>query len=106
MAKRRGDVNKSEKIREYYGQHKRAKPAEVVAALGEQGISVTSQLVSNTRSRMGVRRKKRRKATNRRVGRPRAANSYQALFEAKAFVAKAGSVDKARAALDALAKLQ
>jgi hypothetical protein len=110
MARRTSETSKSERVRQYLKGHRRAGPAAVVKALADEGVEVSSQLVSNVKLRMRRRKGRGRgRPANGRVGRQggsRAAGSYQPLFAAKAFVDKAGSVEKARAALDALARLQ
>lgn len=50
MAKKSGGPNKSQAIRDYYKVHPMAKPKEVVAALGVQGIDVTPAFVSTIKS--------------------------------------------------------
>ena len=51
---------KSEAIRVYMRANPEAKPKAVTAALAEQGIEVTPNLVSIVKAKMGIRRAKRR----------------------------------------------
>jgi hypothetical protein len=92
---------KTQAIREYLSSNKRAKASEVVAALAERGISVTSASVYNlkARKRMGKRRRKA-EANGQVVG-----LSIGHLLAAKKLVDTAGGVQQAREAVDALAKL-
>jgi hypothetical protein len=92
---------KSQAIRDYLNTHKKAKATEVVAALGEKGIEVSTAMVYNLKARntMG---KRRRKAESRgeTIG-----PSITHLLAAKKFVEVTGSVKQAQEALAALAKL-
>ena len=49
-------VNKSAAVRDYLKGHKQAKPKEVVAALKEQGIDVSPNMVSMIRAQSKVKR--------------------------------------------------
>lgn len=60
MAKTNG-VNKSQAIRDYFKAHKKAKPQEVVDALGKKGITVSANLVTTVKSKHNTRRKAVRK---------------------------------------------
>ncbi len=107
MAKARrataGNVNKSQAIRtmaEQLGTH--ARPRDIRSALKEQGIEVTAALVTNVMTRLQHQRP---------AGRARAAGSsgeicFTDLVEAKAFADRMGSIDRAKRALDMLAKLR
>jgi len=89
MAKRR---NKAAKIREFLSEQPDASAAEVVKALAVQRVRVSPAQVYNV------------KAT---AGKPKANGStvYDSLIQAKRMADAMGGVDKARAALDVLAKL-
>jgi chromosome condensin MukBEF complex kleisin-like MukF subunit len=87
MAKRR---NKAGKIREYLAEQPQASAAEVVKALAAQRVRVSPAQVYNV------------KAT---AGKPKAANGYESVIQAKRLADAMGGIDKARAALDVLAKL-
>ena len=90
MAKRR---NKAAKIREALAEMGTDAPAkEVMAVLSKQRVKVTPQQVYMVKMQLGKR--------------PAKANSpYASLLTAKQLVDKLGSVEKAREALDVLAKL-
>ena len=102
MAKRK--VNKSAKVRDYLKDHPDVGPSEAARALQEYGV--TAALVSNIRSRTrpGLR-KKRRKG----VGRPRGASRNGAVrrrtsdvdpvVAAAKLIRICGGVDGAKAAL-------
>ena len=92
---------KSQAIREYLAANKKAKASEVVAALAEKGIAVSAPMVYSLKARkkMGKRRRKA-EASGQTVG-----LSISGLLAAKRFVDEAGSMEEARRALDALAKL-
>jgi hypothetical protein len=108
VAKRRGGKNnKSQAIRDYLATHRRAAGKEVVDALGAQGIKVTTQLVSNVRTRSKMRRGRRKGGPRRGPGRPAAAKvSVATLLEAKKLVDKTGSIAAVRQALAALERLR
>jgi threonine dehydrogenase-like Zn-dependent dehydrogenase len=93
---------KSKAIREYIATHKRAKASEIVAALAEQGLTVSPAMVYNTkaRKRMGRRRKKA-EAAGQVVG-----LSITNLIAAKKLVDQVGGIDQAREAINALSKLE
>jgi hypothetical protein len=93
--------SKSQAIREYLKANKKAKASEVVAALAEKGIVVTAPAVYNLKARqsMGKRRSKARS------GGASIDLSITHLLLAKKLVDEVGSVEKAREAIDALAKL-
>lgn len=112
MAKRKsGQPNKSELIRNYFGEHPGAAPKEVSESLKGQGISVSLQLISNIKRSMG--QTKGRGKAGRKRGRPlgsttvdRGTISVDVLLEAQKLVKRTGSVEEVRRALDALARLQ
>jgi predicted phosphoribosyltransferase len=101
-ASRRG--GKSTAIRAYLETHPGAGPKEIVTALAENGVKVTSALVSNVKARLaktGVSTKKR--------GRPARVNvemiAVTSLVEAKKFASSLGSIAAARQALDTLSRI-
>jgi hypothetical protein len=113
VARKRRGGNKSEAIRTYLASHGDAAGKDVVDALAADGFKVTTQLVSNVRSRSGLT--KRRRGGRRKVGRPRGAArrgraadstvSVATLVEAKRLVDKTGSIEAVRQALAALERL-
>jgi hypothetical protein len=92
---------KSQAIRDYLKAHRKATATEVVAALSEQGIEVSTAMVYNVKARhnMGKRRRKA-EASGEEVG-----PSITHLLAAKRFVKETGGVKQAQEALAALAKL-
>ena len=111
MAKRAaGGPNKSEAIRKYSQENPDAGPKDISAGLAKEGVKVTPAFISTVLSndRRRARKGGRRKA-GRRPG-PRAAGAagrdpLQALLQAKRLAEQMGGVAKARAALDALARI-
>jgi len=106
---RQSGLNKSQAIRDIIGGlEERPSPKEIILKLKEKGIEVSPALVTNVMARSGMRRRRRlRRNGVLRVGRPVHAEglSMSALLEAKKLVKQVGSVDDAKRALDALAKL-
>jgi len=100
MARRK--LNKSEAIRSEVTKHPRAGTSGIVQLLGEQGITVTPQLVSNVKARMGAGKKRGRKPGRR-------ANSEMTVSQLEAaadFAKRMGGVQKASAALATLERLR
>ena len=95
--------NKSASIRSYKEAHASAGPKEIAEGLGKDGIKVTPAFVSTVLSND---RRKGRKG-RRKGGRPArgASNAFANLVQAKKLADQMGGVEKARAALDALAKI-
>jgi hypothetical protein len=88
---------------------KRVRPRDIIAALNEKGVEVSSTLVSTTLAAAGFRR--------RRHGRKGSASAdatnstghrlnLDALIAAKALIEKVGGFENAQAAISALKKLQ
>ena len=86
MAKRR---NKAAKIRQMLADHPEASAKEIVAALAAQRTRVTAAQVYNVKSTQA----------KPKTGR------YETLLQAKKLADALGGIDKARQALDVLAKL-
>jgi len=122
MAKKSAGQNKSAAIRDYYKSHPKAKPKEVLSALQASGIKTTTAFISTIRSNMkkglgtGKRGRPAGSVTRRpskavtRGRRPAASSpssevSIDSLLKVKRVVEEMGSVDEARAALNALEKL-
>lgn len=108
MARRKsGEVNKSQAIRDYLAENKRAKAAAIVAGLGEKGIEVGLPLVYAILRKSG-RKTTRGSATTRGAKTLRNLNgqvSLDTLLAAKKLADSLGGVENAKAALDVLAKL-
>ena len=110
----KNEVNKAQAIRDAAKQlgGKKVRPKDVIAALADKGITVSSPQVSSTLKAAGYRR-------TRRKGKPAGATSkaksaahtesngisLEHLLAAKALIAKVGSVEEAKKALDTMAKL-
>jgi arginine repressor len=105
-------TSKAERIRQVAkGMTKPVRPRDVTAALAAEGITVSSALVSMTLKGMGMRRRRRGgKAAIAAPGRPAmsasAMLSLDSLLAAKKLVVALGSVEAAKTAVDALAKLR
>ena len=109
MARRAaGGPNKSQAIRTYKSDHADAGPKQIVEGLAKQGVKVSaafvSTVLSNERRKSGKRRRRRggpgRKASGGANG------ALAVLVQAKKLSDQMGGVEKARAALDALAKIR
>ncbi len=110
-------VNKSQEIRDYYAEHPRAKPREVVAGLAEKDIKVNTQIVSTVRYNM--KKKRRGSGRGRRAaaetatparraagnGRSRGAELFTALVDAKKLSDRLGGIQRAKQALKVLEQL-
>jgi hypothetical protein len=104
--------NKSKAIRDYKSKNDGAGPKEIAEALGKDGVKVTpafvSTVLSNDRRKAGKPGRRRRRGGRRAVGRPAGGmggSSFDRLVQAKRLADQMGGVDKARAALDALARI-
>ena len=107
MAKKsKSGTNKSQAIREYKAANPKATPKEIVEALAKTGLAVSPQFVStilsNAKKKGGEVGKRGRKP-----GRPVAVpvDNLQQLIQVKKLVDQMGGVEKAKAAVDVLAKL-
>src|SRR5262245_50740780 len=105
MARRK--TNKSAKIREYLSANPSATPSKIIEALKEKGVKVGASLVSQVKygqmKGKNGRRKKRGRPAARSVNGQRV--DFTQLVEAKTLADKMGGVERARQALDLLAKL-
>lgn len=97
---------KSQAIRDYLTANKDAGTATVVAALKEQGLSVSTPTVSAIRAKMGLGKKRRRRKVARAAAAANGAGrlSVDDLLRAKKLVDEIGA-ERAREAIAALAKL-
>jgi hypothetical protein len=92
MAKK-SEVNKTQAVCDYLKANKKAKNAEVVAALAKQGITITANYVGNIKATKNKRRQAMRTVvTKAGIGIPE-------VKAALAFIKLAGSVKAAKAAL-------
>ncbi len=99
-------VNKSRAIRDYCRANPGAGPTETAAALNKQGIQVSTAMVSTVKSTA-----KKKKGRGRKKAAPGAKPAsdkiaLSSLLAAKKMAEDLGGVEKAQAALAALAKLQ
>jgi len=102
-------VNKAHEIREQFAaQGANARPKDVIAALAEKGIKVSSAQVSNIKSKLGGKsnRKVGRKSGRKAQAGSNGAVSLAALLDAKRLAQKMGGVEAAKRALDVLVRLQ
>jgi hypothetical protein len=97
-------MSKSEAIRSYKKSHNGAGPTEIAAALSKDGTKVTPAFVSTVLSNDRRRGSKGRRRGARRGGRT-SGDPLQTLVQAKKLADRMGGIDKARAALDALARI-
>ena len=100
-------ATKADQIREVAGgMEKPVRPRDVVAALKDRGVNVSSAQVSTVLLAMGMKKRKRRR---RKMAAGSTNNSASLnindLVLAKKLVAQVGSVEKVREALAALARL-
>jgi hypothetical protein len=88
---------------------KKVRPRDIIAKLKEQGVEVSSALVSSTLRAAGLRpKRRRRKAAVKKVRATATANglNLDALIATKALIEKIGGIENAEAAISALKKLQ
>ena len=104
-ASRKRTVNKSDEIRKYAASNRGAGPTEIARGLAKKNIKVSPAFVSTVLTNAkGKKRKARRgPAAASRNGDTVAVSD---LVAAKKLADQMGGVSKAKAALDALAKLQ
>jgi hypothetical protein len=104
MAKKSTSGTKSASIRNYKTDHPDAKPKEIAEALSKSGEKVTPAFVSTVLSN-DKRRGKKRRGGKRKAGRAAGKSGFENLVQAKRLADQMGGVAKAKAALDALAKI-
>ena len=90
---------------------KPVRPRDIIAALKDKGVTVSSTLVSKTLAAAGFRRRRRRRkvrssADGRQTNSAGGSLNLDALIAAKALIEKVGGIENAQAALSALKKLQ
>jgi hypothetical protein len=102
-------MNKSDYVRRYLSQHPSAKPKEIFQALTGEGVDVSMALInrikygpeSGKKGKRGGRRRRGAVATTNGSGHL----SLDHLLAAKKLVEHLGSVESAKQAVDALARL-
>src|SRR5262245_46405859 len=106
MAKKSTSGTKSAAIRNYKSANPTAKPKEIAEALSKSGSKVTPAFVSTVLSNERRRGKKHKGGRpGRKPGRAAGAGSFDSLVQAKKLADQMGGVAKAKAALDALARI-
>jgi len=124
MAKKKGGVNRTEKVHEYLLANPSQSTSEVLAGLAEQGYQVSNSLVSQGRAKLGLSpgrgRKKaakkkgaKKKAAGANVAAARTASASKSakitsdeLYDAKQLADQLGGIDRLRKALDDLERLR
>ncbi|HWB14535.1 MAG TPA: hypothetical protein VFE62_08395 [Gemmataceae bacterium] len=101
-------MNKSDHVRRYLSQHPSAKPKEIFQGLQGEGVDVSMALINRIKYGPESGRKGKRGRRGRRTA-AAATNGHQLSLEhllaAKKLVDQLGSVQSAKQAVDALAKL-
>lgn len=102
-------MNKSDHVRRYLSKHASAKPKEVFEGLTAEGVDVSMALINRIKYGPGSGRKGKRGRRRRRAVTAMANGSnplsLNHLLAAKKLVDQLGSVESAKQAVDALAKL-
>jgi len=109
MAKKKTVVNKSALIRDYLAANPDAGPKAVVAAIRKKGVNISEALVSFVKYKSsGKKKRRRRKKKAVAAAKPAVSDrvSISTLVQAKKLAEQMGGIEKAKAALAALAKLQ
>jgi hypothetical protein len=84
----------------------RVRPRDVIAQLAQQGVTVSSAQVSTVLASMGMKRRRRgRRPAAAVVESVTSTLTLDSLLAAKRLVNQLGSVEAAKTAVDALAKL-
>ena len=105
-------LNRTEMIRQTAQTlGKPVRPRDIIAALKDKGVTVSSTLVSKTLAAAGFRRRRRRRRAGasteaRQTNSVGGSLNLDALIAAKALIEKVGGVENAQAALSALKRLQ
>ncbi len=105
--KKKARVNKSQVVRDYMAANPEVGPKGVSAALKKKGIKVSPQMVSTikTKAKKKSSGKKRGRPAKKKLARRAGGLNIDTLVKAKKLADRMGGVDKAKEALDALAKL-
>jgi hypothetical protein len=99
-------TSKAEQIRQVAkSMGRKVRPRDVIAKLSEQGVTVTSAQVSTVLASMGMKRRKHGRRRMAVVETVASTLTLDSLLAAKKLVQQVGSVDAAKTAVDALAKL-
>jgi len=107
---RKGGVNKTAEVKQYFSEHPNAKPAEVSEELGKRGIEVSANYVSNIKSKSGLssngrkRKRAKKKAAKQTTARQDMGQAGGAMMQAVELVMKAG-VKEAKQLVDSAGKV-
>jgi hypothetical protein len=104
VAKKAAGSSKSDAIRNYKSAHGNAGPTEIAAALTKEGTKVTPAFVSTVLSNAKRKGRKGRRKAMQGAGRA-SGDPVQSLVQAKKLADQMGGIDRARTALDALARI-
>jgi hypothetical protein len=107
-------INKAQSIRDMANElGKKSRPRDIIAALAEKGITVTSPQVSMTLKAAGLRRGRRRKKVAATVTAKKASRNDKGqtinvndLIQVRELAIKLGGMDKLKESLAALEELQ
>jgi hypothetical protein len=99
-------VSNSQAVRDYLQANPKALPKQTVEALAEQGIEVSRTLVSQIKFKMKPKKRRGRKKAARGAKPGGDKIALSSLITAKKMAEQLGGLEKAKAALAALAKLQ
>ena len=103
VAEKKPEVNKTEAVRDYLKQHRKASSDEVVESLKAQGITVSNSLVRNVKSKS----KKRRKAVKQVVAAVATTGiGVKEIKQALTFIKTVGSEAAAKQALAAAVEIK
>jgi hypothetical protein len=98
-------TNKSQAIRDHFKANRKATAPEVVAALKEQGITVTEGLVYNVKGKIKGRRKRRLKAeavATKNIRSNSHVDPVTLVKQARELAHQAGGIKKLKELLEAL----
>ncbi|HWB10704.1 MAG TPA: hypothetical protein VG826_15855 [Pirellulales bacterium] len=99
-------ASKAEQIRQVAGSMGgRVRPRDVIATLAEQGVKVSSAQVSTVLRTMGMKRRRRGRRPAAAIESMASTLTLDSLLAAKRLVSQLGSIEAAKTAVDALAKL-
>lgn len=114
MARKKAKVNKSQAIREYFGENPGASAKDVAEGLRKKKIDVSLAMIANVKSKAGLTKKRKRRGTRKPIstraarashGKANGHVSVDALVDAKKLISKTGSAESAIALIRAIEKL-
>jgi hypothetical protein len=104
MSKKRvgeNSVNRSQAIRDIFGQNPRTPTAEVVSTLAAKGIKVKPSLIYFVKRQM---RRNKRRQIGKRMAEAGLANPVDLILKVRSLAAQAGGMSKLKQLVDALAE--